>query len=348
MKKIVNISLLAAVVTLASCADWVEPRPLGTTTPSLEEQNPELYEKYINNLIAYKSSDHRVVMVAFDNPKDAPANQSQRLTALPDSVDIVALNNPAQLHETTAQDIAAVHKKGTRVIMDVNFPAIEKAWSELARENAALTEADALKYISERTAEAFNLCVGMGLDGVTFTYAGRASAGMGEAELKIYEARQNAFFAVVKSWNPKSNGGFANYVSAFRAFVGNPQFLTEANRAILKDCDYIVLPTELATDVVALELAAQWAAQSGVPTDRFMFRTYMADPADPNQANGYSGMRDDNGNRLYSVAVNAAWMNRPHTGFEAHGMMILGAQVDYYSAARTYAYTRAAIRTMNP
>lgn len=41
-------------ISLSSCEDWTEVESLDIHTPSLEEQNPQLYEDYLKDLNALK------------------------------------------------------------------------------------------------------------------------------------------------------------------------------------------------------------------------------------------------------------------------------------------------------
>ena len=334
-----GIFALAATLALSSCADWIEPKGLDVYVPTLESQNPELYAAYIQSLNDYKASDHKVMFVTFDNPTESLNYQWQRLNALPDSVDVASLTSPDNLLPAVVEDMKEVRKKGTKIVYDVNFPAIVRDWDLLVRENTALTEEDALAYIEERTLEALALCAKWGYDGITFTYIGQA-LGMPAAELAVYSARQTKFIGLVSTWRT------ANAGKAF-SFIGNPQYLVEENRTILSQCDYIILSTELAKSENELTTTAQWAVRDGSPADRFVFRQYMYDVDDADKGNGYFNTRDEAGNRLYSIPITATWMNKP-SDFVRHGMMIIGVQSDYFQTSPNWLITRSAIRTMNP
>lgn len=81
-------SIVAVIATMAlfSCSDWTETESLNIKTPTLEEENPALYEAYISSLNEYKKSEHKVTIVKFDNKETDPAGQGERITALPDSI----------------------------------------------------------------------------------------------------------------------------------------------------------------------------------------------------------------------------------------------------------------------
>jgi hypothetical protein len=350
MKNSINIIFagilaLASVSALNSCSEWVELKSIELKTPTLEEQNSELYAAYIQGLNDYKAGEHKVMMVTFDNFTRIPLNQSQHLTALPDSIDYVSLNTPHDLVPAMLDEMQEVRKKGTKVIYNVDFPTFEKEWDALARKDATLTEDDALAYLASRTSEMLALCDKYGYDGITFTYTGRAPAGLVGNALAVYSARQSAFLDLVSTW-------CVAHADKSISFIGNPHFLIKNeimdNQAILQQCNYIILPTELASSVEALELAAGAAVDGGSPDDRFVFRQYMFDAADKEQGNGYFSITDQVGNKLHSIPIAATWMNRPTLGSKRLGMMILGVQQDYFQSSPTWFVTRQAIATMNP
>ena len=120
--------------------------------PSLEEQNPELYKQYLQALRDYKAGEHKVVFVSMDNTTSAPAQRNEHLTTMPDSVDIICLMNPDNLHPTLAGEFAKVREKGTRVIYNIDYNAIEKLWEKvLADEEANKPEEPAAPDTPEAT-----------------------------------------------------------------------------------------------------------------------------------------------------------------------------------------------------
>ena len=78
--------------------DQIITNPNDINYPTLEEQNPELYKQYLKALRDYKAGEHKVVLVSMDNTTSAPAQRNEHLTTMPDSVDIICLMNPDNLH----------------------------------------------------------------------------------------------------------------------------------------------------------------------------------------------------------------------------------------------------------
>lgn len=341
-----GILALTAALVLSSCADWIEPKSVDLNVPTLENQNPELYAAYIRNLNDYKASDHKVTFVTFDNPTQVPNTQALHMTALPDSIDYVSLNNPDNLTPFVTQDMTDVRTKGTKVIYDVNFPTFLKEWDLLSRDNASLTLEDALNYIEARTVETLSLCDKWGYDGITFTYIGQSPGGLPLADFTVYVALQTKFMDLISAWRQ-------THPNKKFSFIGNPQNLVRDdagvdNVAILWECDYVILSTETAKSEDELTTTALWAVDIGSPGDRFVFRQYMYDLDDADRVNGYFNTRDGKNEKLPSIPVTATWMNKPSSGFVRHGMMILGVQLDYFQYTPIWKITRQAIATMNP
>ena len=89
--KIVAALLFATNLAFVSCDDWTDVESIDIKQPNIEEQNPELYTKYLENLRQYKESEHKIVYVQFDNTHKGYQSRADHLTDLPDSIDIISL-----------------------------------------------------------------------------------------------------------------------------------------------------------------------------------------------------------------------------------------------------------------
>ena len=85
--------MLACSMMQFSCSDWTDPESINIHTPSMEEQNPELYAQYLESLNNFKATDHQVVIVSVNNVSTVTTSRSQHLTDMPDSLDYICLNN---------------------------------------------------------------------------------------------------------------------------------------------------------------------------------------------------------------------------------------------------------------
>lgn len=340
MKKGLSISALlaASALLVTSCSDWTEYESLDVKTPSMNEG---LYADYVANLKAYKAGAHKVVMATFENAVQGPTRQAERLAVLPDSLDFIALNNPDNLHADYRAEITEVRKKGTRVGYVIDYSTFESEWSAMLKEDASLTEEQALAYISERTQSMLALNDTYGYDGLIFSFNGRSMASMTEADLAQYTARQAAFFEAVSSWRTA-------HPDAFFAYKGRAQYLVEASKPLLAECDYIILETTSANNASDMTITASAAIGSGnIPSDRFVITTETTRYDDEDKIYGYFGSVDASGNSIRSIQGGAVWVGQP-SDFTRAGMLILNAQYDYYDNTPVYFHLREAIDIMNP
>ncbi|MCD7794251.1 MAG: glycoside hydrolase family 18 [Alistipes sp.] len=300
-----------------------------------------LQADYVRNLKTYKAGTHKVVFASLENPAAGPTRQAERLTALPDSLDFISLNNPDNLAAAYIDEMNAVREKGTKVVYMVDFATFEAEWAEKQKADPSLTEENALAYISEQTEAMLALHDKYRYDGVIFVYGGRSMASMTGEELAQYGGRQTAFFDAVSAWR-ETHG------DAGLSYKGQAQYLLDANKAILTDCDYIMLETSSASNASALTIAANTAVGSGnVPSDRFVITVETTRYDDEDMIYGYFGQVDAAGNAVRSIEGGAVWMGQP-SEFTRAGMLILNAQYDYYDNVPTYFHLREAIDIMNP
>lgn len=328
----------ASAPLLAGCNDWTEYESLDLTVPS---PDAGLHADYIQNLKTYKAGAHKVMFVSLENPAAGPNRQAERLTSLPDSIDVISLNNPDNLSDRYIDEMKAVREKGTEVVYTIDFATFEAEWDERLKADASLSEEDALAYITARTEEMLALYDKYAYDGVIFTYSGRSTVSMLEEELARYSGRQAAFFGAVSAWH-------ATHGTASLSFKGQPQYLLDESKALLADCDYIILETRLASNASALTIAALAAIGSGnVPSDRFVITVETTRYDDEDMIYGYFGQVDDAGNAVRSIEGGAVWVGQP-SDFTRAGMLILNAQYDYYDNVPVYRHLREAINIMNP
>lgn len=346
VKKGLRFSALfaASALLLAGCSDWTEYESLEIKTPTMDEG---LYTDYVKNLKAYKAGAHKIAMTSLENAVGAPVHQAQRLTSLPDSLDVILLNNPENLDAEYVREMGEVRKKGTRVGYAISFATIESEWSNMVKADATLTEEQALTYIADRTNEQLGLCDKYGYDGVVFTYVGRSTASMTEETLAQYSARQAAFFNTVSAWRE-------SHKSAFFAYRGKAQYLVEESKSLLLDCDYIILETTSASNTSDMTIAANAAitalaglSETASAAPSFIITTETTRYDDEDLIYGYFGTVDADGNAERSIRGGALWVGQP-SDFTRAGMLILNAQYDYYDNTPIYFHLREAIDIMNP
>ena len=350
-----NISammLFASALAVTSCDDWTEVESLEIHTPSIEDNNPGLYDDYLNNLNRYKKEDHKITIVSFENIAGAPTKKSEHLTALPDSVDIVCLNNPDKVSVEMEKEIQDIHAKGIRSVYMIDYAVFEDAWLDMIKANPALTEEDALTTLGQYVEAKLALCDQHGFDGVIADYFGRALVSMQEKDLTVYSNRQKTFFNKILEWKEA-------HQNKSIIFSGNVQFLVSDMIHALNDFEYIILKTKESTNGNDYTLKAYTALQAGedlakkegletnpVPNDRFIVTVELPQAGDKDKVKGYWTTTDQSGNKIMAAEGAAVWMGAHSTDFTRKGMLLMNVHNDYYN--NTYEYVREVISIMNP
>lgn len=346
MKRNINKLLLPAIAvalfSFAACSDWIEPESLDIKNPSLEEQNPELYAQYLEALRSYKAGEHKAVFVEMENPTGAaPASQPEHLTALPDSVDYIVLNNPDDLHPALVAQFAEVRKKHTRVLYKVDFSTLETAWNELVKADATLSEEDALVYLEQQMRGNLALSDKYGFDGVIVCYTGRTMASLKDEDLETYGARQLKFTEAVTSWRTAHS-------NQTLAFMGRADNLLEENRTLLSSCNYLIVPTSTAVNESDIAVKVLQVLTAGVPTDRIIVTAMEVQPDDKDKVFGYFGTYDANGDKIRALYGTAVWATLTSENYTRAGMYVTDIRPDYYNRTLIYPHLREAISIMNP
>ena len=135
-------SCFAAITCFSACDDWTEVENVNINTPGIEEQDPAAYAKYLQNLVAYKNSDHKVVYAWFDNSEKTPFGRGQHISDVPDSLDVISMMYPAELAAFELVDMQTVHAKGTKVVYTISFDKIQKEYTEKVKEGTEIGSFD--------------------------------------------------------------------------------------------------------------------------------------------------------------------------------------------------------------
>lgn len=330
MKNIfIAASCFAAVTCFSACDDWTEVENVTINTPGVEELNPEQYAKYLQNLIEYKNSDHKVVYAWFDNSEKAPFSRGQHISDAPDSLDVISMMYPADLADFELADMQAARGKGTKVVYIISFDKIQKEYTDKVKDGVESGTFDA--YLSAELTKQMGYADAF--DGIIAGYKGTSPVYMSaeqKAEAKKY---QDAFFGVISTWKSSN-------ADKLLTFQGYPENLIE--QTLLADCKHIILATDNATDDAQLAVAARLAMiASGVSTDRFVVAVSTTSLDASDKATGFYGS-----NRALSEA--AYWTTEQSDDYTRAGLAIYNVQNDYYNATNTYQYVREAINIMNP
>lgn len=352
MKRILKYSLSAATMVAcaliySSCSDWTEQESLDIHTPTIEEQNPELYAQYIESLNEYKASEHLVMIASVNNLPTLPSARNQHLTNLPDSIDYICLNNILEVNEVNVAEMEDVRKKGTKVLGLADFDAIAASWKAILdkeKEEAANAEGDEevtvddatrfIEYCKAETAKLIAAANDLGVDGIEMNYTGfDLKALVGEEEIAAESARQGAFFDAVVSWK-------AANTDKLLIFKGAPQNVMQKD--LLTDCKYIIINAHGAKNQSEMSYLVWMASIDGVPTDRFVMGVttpyVIADGS-------FNGLLIDGSSAILTAAQ---WAVPGEATYVKAGISVDAAEQDYFNAAYVYPNIREAINIMNP
>ena len=220
MKQTSIYRLILPVVVLllgASCSDWTETENIDNTVLKPWEQDPALWADYTAALRAYKASEHYLSYARLHNSPSPAASEQDFMRCLPDSLDIVTLTNADNFSAYDAEDLAAMHEKGTKVLYQVDYAA----------RKADFADAAALKTYLDGVIAAV---AANGMDGYSFTADPLDAAATATIVATLSAARSDGQLLV---------------------FEGNPLSVAEADRAKL---DFVVLDTEKAENTTEVQL----------------------------------------------------------------------------------------------
>ncbi|NDV79303.1 glycoside hydrolase family 18 [Dysgonomonas sp. 511] len=358
MKNYLKYSLFVVIASMLglafnSCDDWTDPESLDLKNPTLEDSNPQLYADYLKNLRDYKAGEHNAIFVSFDNPKTIPMKQAERLTALPDSVDFICLNNPDNLNSVTQEEMVKVENdKGTRVLYVIDYNGFEADWQAMEKANPKLTEEDALQYLGGQIDAALALCDKYSYHGIVVDYTGRSLVSLTEPALALYNARQQNLFDRVMAWRETHKGKTL-------VLYSNIQYLVPENMDMLEEYDYLVIKSASSTNADDLSVKTYLAVQAGkdavlgvegginpVPTDRFLACVQLPQADDKDKIIGYWNTLTGDNEKTIAALGAAQWVTQESPDFSRKGLFVMNVHNDYYN--RTYGYVRDIIRIMNP
>lgn len=220
MKQTSIYRLILPVVVLllgASCSDWTETENIENTVLKPWEQDPALWADYTAALREYKASAHYLSYARLHNSPSPASSEQDFMRCLPDSLDIVSLTNADNFSAYDAEDMAAMHEKGTKVLYQVDYAA----------RKADFADAAALKTYLDGVIAAV---AANGMDGYSFTTDPLDAAATATIVATLSAARSDGQLLV---------------------FEGNPLSVAAADRAKL---DFVILDTEKAENTTEVQL----------------------------------------------------------------------------------------------
>lgn len=329
------LSILTATV-LVSCNDWTDIESVDIDQKTINNQNPELYAKYLQNLREYKNSDHKLVYVWFDNSEKTPFTRAQHIVDLPDSIDVVGLIHPDNLKDWELKEMVQVRNdKGTKVIYTVDFESMKSAYNaklELATEEEPVAE-DFIGFLVDSLNYSLSLANKYNYDGICIAYAGKSRLHMRPNELKEYTENEMTFINIINDWHKRNPQKLITY-------EGKPQNLID--KSLLDDCLSILISGKESTNINKFTYELQLAITDDAPQNRYGMVVMATDLNDPNKKIGYFA-----DGSLAMVGL-ADWASAPHGGVEVNAVGIYNVSTDYYTPEQDYYYTRKLISSVNP
>lgn len=112
---------ILALILFAGCSKWNKTESVRLDTSRPWERDPQLWEKYMEDLRSYKSRKHSLVYVRFDNAAEKPGSEKNFMRCLPDSLDFVSLTNAENFSAYDAEDMEWMRGVGTKVLYQVDL-----------------------------------------------------------------------------------------------------------------------------------------------------------------------------------------------------------------------------------
>ena len=337
IKYIAYSTVCAVALLMSSCDTDVEP--VDINQPGIERQNPELYQRYLASIRAYKASNHKIMMVWFDNSQAVPFTQAQHINAIPDSVDYVVLTQPSMMTEQLQQEIDEVrNQKGMKVVFQISCDDIKAAYEAQKKafmaksENAGKKFRDFNGFLVDSVNTQLHLVDKYNYDGVIMGFNAKLTHYLNDQEKAEAIALENVFLGISKDWK-------ARHPNKELIMMGRPQHV--ADKSLLEQARYLIIPSQDEKSVSGVDYLIRKAAVEGVPTDKFIIMANNKSIDETDTKTGYWGKTL----AMYGIAKFVA---ADHTGYTCAGMGLLNANVDYYNASFTYPNLRKVISTINP
>ncbi|MDE6100019.1 MAG: hypothetical protein K2G01_03165 [Paramuribaculum sp.] len=352
MKKIakyISSALMVAALgaTFTACDDWTEPEHVDLDYGTIDTANPEAYVKYLENLRAYRNSDHKLVYAWFDNVETAFGSQGHRISAIPDSVDVIVLNNPDKVTNQLVQEMfEARTNKGQQFSYVIDFDVIKADYTLLCEQLAAkriefiningedaeipaeLKDPEFLTYLTESCAAQLKHFNTVGFDGLVAGFAGKPTNHMTQEELNAYKDQAALFLGIIEDWHQR-NPSVAIDLLCKPQYIDSP-LLAEARRVFLVE----------SLDASSIDSYSYYVAlaDNAVPESKLGVLASVPDHTGADEKLGYFA----NG----TLAVNgmAKWAAGQNIG--AVGIYNTGA--DYFLTNGFYTNVRYVIETVNP
>lgn len=316
--------MLATAGIFTSC-DWNDPEAVGNHFADIAEVNPSAYSEYLKNLRTYRDNGHKKIYAWFDN-KDSFSSQADHVSAVPDSIDVLVLNQPALMTQSTLNEIDTKRSDtGMQTAYAISYPEIRKAW-ELSVELGSTTLWS--EYRDSEVNKQLAYFNSGGFDRIICVYEGRDISTLSDEDAEAYLEDQTAFFTPFKDWAKNNPNRFD--------FQGIP--VNVYDNEILEIAETIFLSETLnATNISEMKYLINRNMESGISSEKFAVMTSLP-VLDPSKAEtGFWG--ED-----YSSWLTARWARVA----DISALGLINLSDDYYNPNFIYPVCRGTIQILNP
>lgn len=330
-----------------SCDDWTEPESVDLKYGTIETADPASYDNYLQKLREYRTLPHKKVYAWFDNKGEAFASQGHRISALPDSIDVIVLNNVQSVTNQMLDEINdARAKKGQQFSYCIDLDQIKTDYTALCEELAAsqlaffaangeeallpeeLRTPDIVDYMAKTATEKLAYFDAIGFDCLMAGFTGKSTNHLDKAELAEYNRQANAFLGIIGTWHTR-------HPEVALDIIGKPQNI---DADLLKDVRIGFLSDGLNVTNHDMFTYILLTAGDALPAARYgMVATLpLADGSDPK-----TGYLNDG-----TSALDALGQWGAGSGVGAVG--IYNVAEDYFLSQGQYTATRRMIQNVNP
>lgn len=354
------ILCLASAMMVAGCSEWASPEKMELETPSLEKDNPEFWQAYLASLREYKATDHKVMIVKFDNHLENPTGQAQRISALPDSIDYIMLENIFEVSSTHVNEMTAAREKGTKFLFNVDFDSIKAGYEAYLndwRENHPESDVDENDGANEETPEEKPVEIGEYIrietekclseaskycfEGIVVSYEGISPTSMPPAKKELWKSYQDAFFGPVMNFLSSHDG-------MELIFRGVPINIIDNNELIAK-FKYAIIECYDVKNADALTFECRLAVSQDIPECKIIPDVMIPSVTDQTDERGTFLTLDKDGKKIAAAIGTAEWVIIKDKYIQKAGICVSRTSEDYYRTGSSSCYSRLrkAISIMN-
>ena len=327
MRKSIFPAIVGLVMMTASCSDWTEMENKDYYRPSIEEENPAGYEKYLEGLRAFKATEHKVMILTMEGTANYPVTQARLPMAMPDSADYICIKNATELHEVVVADIKDVReKKGTKVLSYIDNAITDDAWivysnGKVDAGEPAPTVEERKAFYKENAAKQLASYDKYGFDGVMVSFVGSYFGDDGASEKGFMEA--------VREWSD-------SHPEHLMFMRGNFNLVTD--KELRSKSKYFVIVMGGASGAASYKSQLRNLLRSVDEKDRNIFEIMVPEKPGEEQVG-------DSPIEAAKIIFSDEVAN--YEPYKTIGLCVSNADDDYFTADESFANIRPAINFLN-